>query len=177
MLLRECGVHVAGNFTSQRQGNAEEGHSSPSRYKVLRGHCQTQRDRRRTLDTMCMCREMWGGKQANSLRESKLGPSNESGIRVAQWGQYSGPRPPQNPENGQIYCILIIHIVLCHVSKNTLLLVRHNGHLFLFLLWVLHCTVLLQKVIFVAIYYFHSTFRQKLLLLHNRTYLWCRIAQ
>ena len=44
---------------------------------------QTQRDRERRLGTMCMCKEMSGGTHAH--RVSKLGPSNEIGIRVADW--------------------------------------------------------------------------------------------
>ena len=54
---------------------------STSKCKDLWG--QQQRDRGRALCTMCTCNKMWRGAHAH--RASKLGLSNDTGIRMVNW--------------------------------------------------------------------------------------------
>jgi len=43
--------------------------------------------------------------------------SNDGGLRMVNWESQS-KIPPQSPEDGHIYCILLIRIAFCHVSEN-----------------------------------------------------------
>ena len=89
---------------------------SSSKCKEVRG--QPQRDRGRTSGTMCTCEEIERGTHAQ--RASKLGPieqSSDGGLRMVNWESQS-KSPPHSPEDGHIYCILLIRIVFCHVSKH-----------------------------------------------------------
>ena len=61
-------------------------------------------DRGRTLGTTCE-RQSWG-------------LSNNSGIRTVNWESQSKD-PPQSPEDERIYCILLIRITFCNLSKNS----------------------------------------------------------
>jgi len=70
------------------------------------------------------------------------------------------PRPPQSPEDGHIYCILLIRIVFCHVSKNLsidcLFYVTMNIY-FCFYLNIAR-EVVTVLLLFVDIYHFKYTF-------------------
>ena len=67
--------------------------------------------------------------------------------------------PPQSPEDGHIYCILLIRIAFCHVSETTSLLVlRHYKHLFLFSIIILHVTSSRSCLYLLDIYHFTYTF-------------------
>jgi len=44
-------------------------------------------------------------------------PSTDGGLKMANWESQS-KTPPQSPEDGHIYCILLICIAFCHVSEN-----------------------------------------------------------
>ena len=51
--------------------------------------------------------------------------------------------PPQSPEDGHIYCILLIRIAFCHVSENLplrCLFLRYYEHLFLYSMLKVHVT-------------------------------------
>ena len=53
---------------------------------------------------------------------------------MVNWESQS-KNPPQSPEDGHIYCILLIRIAFCHVSENLplrCLFLRYYEHLFLF---------------------------------------------
>ena len=86
---------------------------SSSRCKEVRG--QLQRDRGRTLGTVCTCEEIERGTHA--CRASQLGP-------VERWWTQDGKlgitiqNPP--PESGRRTHLLylLIHIAFCHVSEN-----------------------------------------------------------
>ena len=51
------------------------------------------------------------------VKRQSWGPSNDGGLRMVNWESQSKP-PPQSPEDGHIYCILLIRIAFCHVSEN-----------------------------------------------------------
>jgi len=109
---------------------------SSSRCKEVRG--QLQRDRGRTLSTMCTCEEIKRGTHA--CKASKLGP-------VERWWTQDGKLritiqdPAPSPEDGHIYGILLIRI-LSRVWKLAplLLVLRYYEHLFLFSMLILHVT-------------------------------------
>ena len=110
----------------------------------------------RTLCTMCTCEEIERGTHAH--RASKLGP-------VEWWWTQDGKMgitiqdPRQTPEDTgwQNYCILLICIAFCHVSKS-LLVLRHCEHLFLFSMLILHVTSSRFCLYLLNIYHFISTF-------------------
>ena len=66
------------------------------------------------MGTMCTYEEIEAGTHA--CKALKLGP-------VEQWWTQDGKPgitiqdPPQSPEDGYVYCILLIHIAFCHVSE------------------------------------------------------------
>jgi len=66
---------------------------------------------------MCTCDEIETGTHAH--RASQLGPVERSsgGLRMLNWEPQS-KIPSQSPEDGLIYCILLIRIAFCHVSEN-----------------------------------------------------------
>jgi len=67
------------------------------------------------LDTMCTYEEIETRTQA--CKASNLTP-------VERWWTQDGKLgitiqgPPQSPEDGHIYCILLIRIAFCHVSED-----------------------------------------------------------
>jgi len=68
--------------------------------------------------------------------------------------------PPQSLEDGHIYCILLIRIAFCHVSENLplrCLYLRHNEHLFLFSMLILHVTSSRFCLYLLNIYHFTYT--------------------
>jgi len=128
---------------------------SSSRCKDLRG--EPQRDPGRTLGTMCTCKVMERGTHAH--RASKLGPLNGSGIRTGKWE----PRfktPPQSPENGHTYCILLIRIVFCHLSRKVSLccLLSVTVNIYFFFYFNIARDAVTVLLIFVDIYHFNYTF-------------------
>jgi len=50
------------------------------------------------------------------VKRQSWGLSNDGGLRMVNWESQS--KPPQSPEDGHIYCILLIRIAFCHVSEN-----------------------------------------------------------
>jgi len=129
---------------------------SLSRFKDLRG--KSQKDRRRTLGTMYACKEMWGGIHAH--RASKLGPSNDSGIRMLN-GKHN-PKLHQSLEDGHTYCILLILVVFCYVSKILSLYwmfyVTMNIYLCFYFYTNIARDVVRLWLMFVDICHFHHTF-------------------
>ena len=84
-----------------------------SRCKEVQG--QLQRDRGRTLGTMCTCEEIEWGTQA--CKASKLGPIERWWIRMVNWESQS-KTPPQSPEEGHIHCnFTYSYCILSRVSK------------------------------------------------------------
>ena len=72
-------------------------------------------------------------KEEHTLTERQdLGPSNDSGLRMVNLESKS------KPEDGHIYCILLICVEFCHVSKN----------------WSLHCLIYVAMNIYFC-FYFH----------------------
>jgi len=51
------------------------------------------------------------------VKRKSWGPSNDGGLRMVNWESQS-KLPSQSPEDGHIYCILLIRIAFCHVSEN-----------------------------------------------------------
>ena len=64
----------------------------------------------------CACVRRWREEHTLVKRQS-WGPSNDGGLRMVNWESQS-KTPPQSPEDGHIYCILLIRIAFCHVSEN-----------------------------------------------------------
>ena len=97
---------------------------------------------------MCTCEEIERGTHA--CRASKLGPVER------WWTQDSKLRitiqdPPQSPEDGHFYCIFTYsYYIISRVKKlaNSLLVLRHYEHVFLFLMLTLHVTFVTVVFIF-----------------------------
>jgi len=69
--------------------------------------------------------------------------------------------PPQSPEDGHIYCILLIRIAFCHVSENLplhWLFLRYYEHPFLFHMLKLHVTSSRFCLYLLNIHHFTYTF-------------------
>ena len=119
--------------------------------KEVRG--QPQRDRGRTLGTMCTREEH------TFIKRRSWGPSKDSVLRMVKWESQS-KTTPQSPEDGHIYCILLIHIVFCHVSKFLLLhcLFYDTMNIYFCIYFNSARNVLTGLLIFVNIYHFTYTF-------------------
>ena len=64
------------------------------------------------------CARVRRWREENTLIERpSWGLSNDSGLRMVNWESKSKTLP-QSPEDGHIYCILLIRVVFCQVSKN-----------------------------------------------------------
>ena len=109
-----------------------------SRCKEVQG--QLQRDRGRTLGTMCTCKEI--ERRTHACKASKLGP-------VERWWTQNGKLgitiqdPP--PESGRWTHLLNFTYSDCILSRvwklaTSLLVLRHYEHLFLFSMLILHVT-------------------------------------
>jgi len=92
------------------------------------------------IEGLCACEEIKRGTHACTA--SRRGP-------VERWWTQDGKLgitiqdPPQSPEDGHIYCILLIRITFCHVSENLplrCLFLRYYEYLFLFSMLKLHVT-------------------------------------
>jgi len=76
------------------------------------------------------------------VERQSWGPSNDGGLRMVNWESHS-KNPPQSPEDGHIYYIILIRIAFCHVSENLplwCLFLRYSEYLFLFSMLKLHVT-------------------------------------
>jgi len=128
--------------------------SSSSRCKEVQG--QPQRDRGRTLGTMCMCEE--SRVEHTFIERQSWGPLNDSGLRMVNWK--SSETPPHSPEDGHIYCTSLIRIVFCHVSKTCHFTAYFTS------LWasisvsmlILHVTSSISCLYLLNIYHFTYTF-------------------
>ena len=76
---------------------------------------QSQRNRGRSSGTMCTCEEMERGTHA--CKASKLGPIEQQWTQDGKLG-ITIQDNLHTLEDGHIYCILLIRIAFCHVSKN-----------------------------------------------------------
>ena len=94
------------------------------------------------------------------VKRQSWGPSNDGGLRMANWeSQYK--IPSQSPEDGHIYCILLIRIAFCHVSENLpprCLFLRYYDYLFLFSMLKLHVTSSRFCLYLLNIYHFTYIF-------------------
>ena len=107
---------------------------------------------------MCTCEEIETGTHA--CKASKLGPVEQWWTRMVNWESQS-KTAPQSPEDGQIYCILLIRIAFCHVSENLprrCLFLRYYEHLVLFSILKLHVTSSRFCLYLLNIYHFSYTF-------------------
>jgi len=129
---------------------------SSSRCKEVQG--QLQRDRGRTLGTMCTCEEIERGTHA--CKVSKLGP-------VERWWTQDGilgiTIQDSLPESGRRTHLLYFtysYCILSHVWKlaTSLLVLRYYEHLFLFSMLKLHVTSSRFCVYLLNIYHFTDTF-------------------
>jgi len=125
-----------------------------SRCKEVRG--QPQRDRGRTLGTMCTCEEIVRGTHA--CRASKLGP-------VERWWTQDGKLiitiQDLHPESGRRTHLLYFTYSYCILScvwklATSLLVLRH--YLFLFSMLILHVTSSQFCLHLLLIYHFTSIF-------------------
>jgi len=86
---------------------------SCSRCKEVQG--QLQRDRGRTLGTMCTCEEIERG--TNACKATKLGPVERWWTQDGKLGITIQDPPPESGRRTN-YCISLIRIAFCHVSEN-----------------------------------------------------------
>ena len=84
--------------------------------------------------------------------------------------------PPQSPEDGHIYCILLIRIAFCHESEifTSLLVLRYYEHLFLFCM-LKHVTSSRFCLYSPNIYHFTYTFSHAHTEAHSRKHT-CTIS-
>jgi len=80
---------------------------------------ERRREKERTREiTRLRERHALRKREEHTLRERQSwGPSNDGGLRMVNWESQS-KTPPQSPEDGHIYCILLIRVAFCHVSEN-----------------------------------------------------------
>ena len=108
------------------------------------------------MGTMCTCEEIERGTHA--CKASKLG-------LVERWWTQDGKLgitiqdPPQSPEDGHIYCILLIRIAFYHVSKNLPLHCLFDVTISISVFYInIARDVVTDLLIFVDIYHFNYTF-------------------
>jgi len=108
---------------------------SSSRCKEVRG--QLQRDRGRTLGTMCTCEEIERGTQALNR---KLGPVERWWTQDGKLGIIIQDPPPESGRRTHLLYFTDSYCILSRVWKlaNSLLVLRHYEHLFLFSMLILH---------------------------------------
>jgi len=51
------------------------------------------------------------------VKRQSRGPSNDDGLRMVNWESQS-KKTPQSPEEGHIYCILLIRIAFRYMSEK-----------------------------------------------------------
>jgi len=129
---------------------------SSSRCKEVRG--QPQRDRERTLGTLCTCDEIERGTHA--CKASKLGP-------VERWCTQDGKlgitiQDPL-PESGRRTHILYFTYSYCILSRvwtlaTSLIVLRHYEYLFMFSILILHVTSSRFCLYLLNVYHFSYTF-------------------
>jgi len=81
----------------------------------MRGQSQIEGEHRAQFARVRRCHS--GREEHTLIERQSWSPLNDSGLRMVNWESQS-KTPPQSPEDGHIYCILLIRIVFCHVSKN-----------------------------------------------------------
>jgi len=142
---------------------------SSSRCKGVRG--QPQRDRGKTLGTMCTCEEIERG--THTCRASKLGP-------VERWWTQDGKLgitlQDPTPETHLLY-FTYSYCILSRVWKlaTSLLVLLHYEHLFLFSILILHVTSSEFCLYLLHIHHFTYTFSHAHTEAHTRKHT-CTIS-
>jgi len=129
---------------------------SSSKCKEVRG--QLQRDRGRTLDTMCTCEEIERG--IHVCRASKLGPVEQWWTRDGKLGIAIQDPPPEFGKRTHLLYFTYSYCILSRVWKlaTSLLVLRPYEHLFLFSMLILHVTSSRFCLYLLNIYHFTYTF-------------------
>ena len=129
---------------------------SSSRCKEARG--QLQRDRGRTLGTICMCEEIETGTHA--CKASKLGPVERWWTQEGKLGITIQGSPPESGRRTHLLYFTYSYCILSRVSKlaTSLLVLRYYERLFMFCMLILHVSSLLFCLYLLNIYHFTYTF-------------------
>jgi len=149
---------------------------STSRCKEVRG--QPQRDRGRTLGTMCTCEEIERGKHV--CRASKLGPVRRWWTQDGKLGiTIQGPPPESGRRTHSLY-FTHSYCILSRVWKlaTSLVVLRHYKHLYLFFHVntardVVTVLLIFAKYLSLYLHIFTHTFRGT----HTQAHIdWCTIS-
>jgi len=129
---------------------------SSSMCKKVRG--QIQRDRGRTLGTMCTCEEIERGTHAH--RASKLGPVERRWTRDAKVEITIQDPPPESGRRTHLLYFTSSYCILSRVWKLTtlLLVLRYYEHVFLFAMLKLYVTSSRFCLCLLNIFHFTYTF-------------------
>jgi len=129
---------------------------SSSRCKEVRG--QPQRDRGRTLGTLCTCEEIERG--THDCRASKLGPVERWWIQDGKLGITIQDSPPESGRRTNLLYFTYSYCILSRVWKlvTSLLVLRDYDHLFLFSMSILHVTSSQFCLYLLNTYHFTYTF-------------------
>jgi len=142
---------------------------SSSRRKEVRG--QLQRDRGRTLGTMCTCEEIERGTHA--FRASKLGPIERRWTQDGKLRITIQDPPLDSGRRTHLLYFTYSHCILSRVLKlgTSLLVLRYYEHLFLFSMLILHVTSSRFCIYLLNIYHFtyEFTHAHKEALTHQHT--------
>ena len=129
---------------------------SSSRWKQVRG--QLQRDRGRTLGTMCTCEEIERGTHA--CKASKLGPVERWWTQDDKLGITIQDTPPESGRRTHLLYFTYSYCILSRVWRlaTSVLVLRCYEHLFLFSMLKLHVTLSRFCSYLPNIYHFTYTF-------------------
>jgi len=136
---------------------------------------QLQRDRGRTLGTLCMCEEIERGTHA--CRASKLGPVERWWSQDGKLGIIIQDSPPESGRQTHLLYFTYSYCILPRVWKlaTSLLVLRHYDHFFLFLILILHVTSSRFCLYLLNIYHFSYTFSHAHTEAHTHTHT-CTIS-
>ena len=144
---------------------------SSSRWKQVRG--QLQRDRGRTLGTMCTCEEIERGTHA--CKASKLGPVERWWPQDGKLGITIQDPPPESGRRTHLLYFTYSYCILSRVWKLStfLLALRHYEHLFIFNVDTAHDVVMVQSCLYLLyITYLTYTFPQAHTEAHTHKHTW-----
>jgi len=127
---------------------------SSSRCEEVRG--QLQRDRGRTLGTMCTCEEI--ERRTHACKASKLGPVERWWTQDGKLGITIQDPPPESGRRTLLFYFTYSYCILSRVWRlaTVLLVLRYYEHLFVFSMLNLHVT--LSRFCLYLLNIYHSTY-------------------
>jgi len=127
-----------------------------SRCKEVRG--QVQRDRGRTLGTICTCEEI--ERRTHACKASKLGPVEGWWTQDGKLGITIQDLPPESGRRTHLLYFTYSYCIVSRVWKlaTSLLVVRYYEHLFLFSMLILHVMTSQCCLYLLNIYHCNYTF-------------------